>query len=245
MAPLNDQSPLQQFIEANAATHNMHRSKCLHHKLDTKVVRTRSHIRADIGRMIIAKQVFACLALLAPLLLTGGAEAQTIRIVALGDSNTAGFGVARQGAFPARLEAMLRMNGTDAQVVNAGISGDTTQGMSRRLDGAVPEGTQIVIVQGGYNDLRRGSSSAAVAANIEAILSRLKARQIKAVLCGFYSEPWEVIARRYGAAFVPSSTCYDGRYRGFDGLHMNAAGHDVVAARLLPVVQRSLGLPKR
>jgi acyl-CoA thioesterase-1 len=195
--------------------------------------------------MIVAKQVFAYLALLAPLLLAEGAKAQTIRIVALGDSNTAGFGVGRQEAFPARLEALLRMNGTDAQVLNAGISGDTTQGMSTRLDGAVPQGTRMVIVQGGYNDLRRGSSPAAVAANIEAILSRLKVRQIKAVLCGFYNEPWEVIARRYGAAFVPSSACYDSRNRGFDGLHMNAAGHEVVAARLLPVVQRSLGLAKR
>ncbi len=195
--------------------------------------------------MITTKQVFAFLALLTTMLFAGNAEAQSIRIVALGDSNTAGFGVGRQDAFPARLEAMLRMNGTDAQVLNAGISGDTTQGMLGRLDSAVPQGTQIVIVQGGYNDLRRGSSPAAVAVNIEAILSRLKARQIQAVLCGFYNEPWEPIARRYGAVHVPSSACYDSRYRGFDGLHMNAGGHQVVAARLLPVVQGLLGSPKR
>jgi acyl-CoA thioesterase-1 len=236
---------MQHLIEANTAyTTHADPSACAT-TIDRNFVWTWSHMRAEAGRMIIAQQVFARLTLLAALMLTWGAEAQTIRIVALGDSNTAGFGVARQEAFPARLEAMLRMNGTDAEVQNAGISGDTTHGMSRRLDGAVPEGTRIVIIQGGYNDLRRGSSPAAVAANIEAILSRLAARQIKTVLCGFYNEPWDVMARRYGAIFVPSSTCYDGQYRGFDGLHMNAAGHDVVAARLLPVVQRSLRLPRR
>ena len=97
-----------------------------------------------------------------------------------------------------------------------------------------------MIVQAGYNDLRRGSSPAAIAANIEAVLSRLNARRIRAVLCGFYDQPWDQIARRYGAVFVPSSACYDARYRGFDGLHMSAAGHQVVAARLLPVVQKLL-----
>jgi acyl-CoA thioesterase-1 len=138
---------------------------------------------------------------------------------------------------------MLRGRGVDVQVSNAGVSGDTTQGMLNRVDN-VPAGTQIVIVQGGYNDLRRGSNPAAIASNIEAILSRLQARQIRAVLCGFYDQPWETTARKYGAVFVPSSTCYDARYRGSDGLHMNAAGHQVVAGRLLPVVEK-LAVPSR
>ena len=75
--------------------------------------------------------------------------------------------------------------------------------MLNRLPTAVPAGTQIVIVQGGYNDLRRGSTRAAIAGNIEAILSRLRARQIRTILCGFYDEPWEAIARRHGAVHVP------------------------------------------
>ena len=116
--------------------------------------------------------------------------------------------------------------------------------MLARLDVAMPQGTRIVIVQGGYNDLRRGSSPAAIMANIEAILARLRTRQIRAVLCGFYDQPWGAIARRYGAVFVPGSACYDANYRGFDGLHMNAAGHQVVATRLLPVVQRMLVRPR-
>jgi acyl-CoA thioesterase-1 len=190
------------------------------------------------------KHLLACLVVLATALFAGGVQAQPTRIVTLGDSNTAGFGVASQEAFPARLEAMLRIQGLDVRVSNAGISGDTTAGMLSRLDHAVPAGTQIVILQGGYNDLRHGSSAAAIAANVEAILSRLRARQIRTVLCGFYNEPWDGIAKKYGAVFVPSGACYDARYRGFDGLHMNAAGHEVVAARLLPVVQR-LAMPQR
>ena len=179
------------------------------------------------------------------LFLSGYAEAQTTRIVALGDSNTAGYGVAGGEAFPAQLEVMLRTTGADVQVSNAGISGDTTAGMLNRLDDAVPADTRIVIIQGGYNDLRRGSSTAAIAANMEAILSRLAARRVRAVLCGFYDEPWAPLAKRYGAVFVPSSVCYDARYRGFDGLHMNAAGHQAVAARLFPVVQRLVVPPRR
>ena len=101
-----------------------------------------------------------------------------------------------------------------------------------------------MIVQGGYNDLRRGSSPTAIMANVEAILARLRARQIRAVLCGFYDQPWGTMARRYGAVFVPGGACYDPNYRGSDGLHMNAAGHQVVAARLLPVVQRMLARPR-
>ena len=195
--------------------------------------------------MISSKRGFAGLLALSTFLFAGSAYAQSIRIVALGDSNTAGFGVARQEAFPAQLEALLRTTGYDAQVFNAGISGDTTSGMLARLDSAAPPGTQIVIVQGGYNDLQRGSSPAAIMANVEAILARLRARQVRAVLCRFYDQPWDVIARRYGAVFVPGGACYDANYRGFDGLHMNAAGHQVVATRLLPVVQRMLVRTRR
>ena len=117
--------------------------------------------------------------------------------------------------------------------------------MLARLGDAVPPGTQVAIVQGGYNDLRRGGSPAAIAANVEAILSRLRRQGTQAILCGFYNEPWPAIARRQGAVFVPPTACYDAAYRGFDGLHMNATGHQVVGARLAPVVQRILLPPKR
>ena len=78
-------------------------------------------------------------------------------------------------------------------------------------------------------------------ARIEGILSRLAARQVKTVLCGFYNQGWDAVGRslasRYDAVFVDGSFCYDSRYRGWDGLHMTATGHQVVATRLLPVIQ--------
>ena len=187
--------------------------------------------------MVSSLRPAACFLLLGAFLSPSYAYAQSVRIVALGDSNTAGYGVGRQDAFPAQLEAMLRSRGHDVQVSNAGISGDTTRGMLARLDSAIPAGTQIVIVQGGYNDLRRGSSTDAIAANVDSMLARLGARQIRAVLCGFYDQPWGAIAKRHGAVFVPSSACYDINHRGPDGLHMNATGHGVVASRLLPTLE--------
>jgi acyl-CoA thioesterase-1 len=171
------------------------------------------------------------------------AAAQPTVIAALGDSNTTGFLVSRAYAFPEVLEDMLRAAGSDVHVKNSGVNGDTTGGMLKRLDEAVPKGTKLAIVQGGYNDLRKGSSTRAIAANIDAILARLKARGVKVVLCGFYQEPWAAIARRHGATHVPSTSCYDDAYRGFDGVHMNAEGHRVVAARLFPVVQKLLAAP--
>src|SRR5262245_57897999 len=80
----------------------------------------------------------------------GAAEAQTI--VALGDSNTAGWGVGSANSFPSQLNAMLAQRGYRARIVNAGVSGDTLGGMLGRLDASVPAGTRLVIVQGGYND---------------------------------------------------------------------------------------------
>lgn len=174
------------------------------------------------------------------IILAGGARAQPQQIVVLGDSNTAGFGVGRSNAFPALMESNLRSAGLDVDVVNRGISGDTTGGMLSRLDAAVPRGTRLAIVQGGFNDRRRGVSEQDTDANVDVILARLRARNVRVVLCSFSGGRWAEIARRNRAVLVPGSVCYDADNRGFDGLHMNAAGHRVVAARLAPMVQRLL-----
>lgn len=185
----------------------------------------------------------AWLALGASILLSSGADARPPGVVALGDSNTAGYGVGRRNAFPALMEAVLRSAGYDVDVFNRGISGDTTGGMLSRLDRAVPPGTRIAIVQGGYNDQRRGVPVQTTASNIDAILTRLSARRVRVVLCGYSGAQWAGIARRHRAVLVPGSTCYDAGNRGRDGLHMNAAGHRVVAGRLTPVIRRLLGRP--
>lgn len=188
----------------------------------------RSHILAPL------------LALAAALALPAPAQAQPVQIVALGDSNTFGLWVGRRNAFPALIGNSLRAAGYEVEVANRGISGDTTGGMLARIDAAVPRGTDIAIVQGGYNDRRRGVTPRQRDANVEAILKRLAARGVKTVLCGLGGASWQGIARRNGAVLVPSSACYDAANIGFDGLHMNRAGHRVVASRLAPVIQRLL-----
>jgi GDSL-like Lipase/Acylhydrolase family len=132
-------------------------------------------------------------------------------------------GIARHEAFPAQLEGMLRTAGYDVQVWNAGVTGDTFERMFARLDRYVPGGMKIVVLQGGYNDLLRRSNPAWTAGYLQAIVSRLRARQIKVVLCGFFYPDWDAVrialAEYYGAVFVDGGSCYDRRYRGLDGLH--------------------------
>jgi acyl-CoA thioesterase-1 len=164
-------------------------------------------------------------------LLTGawGASAATLNVVALGASNTAGRGqgahpggVDRSQAYPAKLEALLRAKGYDAQVANAGIAGDTTGGMLRRLNSAVPAGTHVVILQTGGNDAREGAGGE-VGANVAQIKSKLQARGVKVILLDRPS------------AYAPKST------RDPDGQHYNARGHAAIAAGLLPQVIAAAG----
>ncbi|HWF94630.1 MAG TPA: GDSL-type esterase/lipase family protein [Xanthobacteraceae bacterium] len=167
-------------------------------------------------------------ALLGCLACAWSANAAALNIVALGASNTAGMGkgnhpggVPRDQAFPAQLEALLRAKGIDADVRNAGVAGDTTASMLRRMDAAVPDGTQIVILQAGGNDERRGAGGDA-SANTAQIASKLEARGIKVI-------PLKL------STYAPAST------RDPDGEHYNAQGHAAVAAGLLPQVIAAAG----
>lgn len=180
-------------------------------------------------------------------MVSGTAESQPL-VVALGDSNTAGWGVGQGNAFPSQLNAMLQRRGYNARIANAGVSGDTFGGMLGRLDQSVPAGTRLVIVQGGYNDLIRGTPASVIVERMRGILAQLRARRVPAVLCGFFRPDWDAIGRKlsaqYGATFVPGSTCYSPKHTGPDRLHMSAEGHSVVAQRLVPVVAGALGAPR-
>ena len=147
------------------------------------------------------------------------------QVVCLGASNTDGKGVSRQEAYPAQLEAMLRARHYDGRVANAGVSGDTTWGMLNRLETAVPAGTQVVILQPGGNDERRGVASWRDA-NISQIVERLRARRITVIMLEN-----QVIGaiRRQGY--------------GSDGQHLTAEGYRLLAAQLLPEAAAALGLP--
>lgn len=158
------------------------------------------------------------------------AEAQQVSVVALGASNTYGKGrgktpggVEPARAYPAQLQAMLKAKGYNARVANAGIAGDTTGGMLARLASAVPNGAQVVILQPGGNDARRGVGAGQRAANVAEIQRQLTARGVK------------VIILERILSLVPSSS------RDPDGQHFDARGHAAVAAHLLPQVIAAIG----
>ncbi|OQW60309.1 MAG: hypothetical protein A4S14_18885 [Proteobacteria bacterium SG_bin9] len=143
---------------------------------------------------------------------TTGANAQ---IVALGASNTAGYGVGASAAFPALIEQMLSARGKPMSVSNAGVSGDTTGGMLARLSSAAPAGTKIVLLQIAGNDAFRGMSAATAAANRAEIRKQLHARGIRTI---------EVDG-------LVQATVRSG-LRQADGIHMTAEGHRRVAAQI-------------
>jgi acyl-CoA thioesterase I len=152
-------------------------------------------------------------------LAAGPALADFITIVALGASNTYGKGVARNQSYPAQLEAMLRAKGLNVRVINAGINGDTTGGMLRRLNSAVPPGTRVVILQPGGNDARKGVGDQ-VEGNLAAINSRLAARGIKVIMAAN--------SLNRGLPHQP------------DGQHLTPEGYRMLAAALLPEVEASI-----
>jgi acyl-CoA thioesterase-1 len=158
------------------------------------------------------------------------ANAAPVRIVAIGASNTHGWYVGNQGAYPAQLQDLLRARGTDARITNAGVPFETTAMMLRRIDRDVPNGTDIVILQPGSNDQRFFGTLQQRAANVAEMARRLRARSIKVIV---YDEKLPL------------------RYYTLDFIHWTREGHAVIAAALLPRVlavldgQRSDELPNR
>jgi len=171
-------------------------------------------------------------------------------VVALGDSLTAGLGVAADETFPARLQARLRAEGYDYRVVNAGVSGDTTAGGLRRVDWALRAHPDVVIVALGANDGLRGQSPPAIRANLEEIVARFQAAGARVLLAGMrlppnygaeYTREFEAlfpaVARRAKIALVPfllDGVAADPRLNQADGIHPTAAGQQMIADRLWP-----------
>lgn len=167
------------------------------------------------------------------------AQAAPLKIVALGDSATAGWLVARTDAYPAELQRQLRAKGHDVTVKNAGISGDTSAGALHRLDLAVDPDTKIVLVEVGTNDLRLHIPAAKMRANVTEIVRVLQKRRIAVLLIGLGSLDLSGIAR---AAHVPYAQFRlpPGKYRARDHAHFNAEGYRIVVTRMLPQVEALL-----
>ncbi len=188
---------------------------------------------------------------------SAAAAEKIVRIVALGDSLTAGFGVAVGDAFPQQLEAALRKRGQAVRVINAGVSGDTTAGGRARLDWALAEKPDAVIVELGANDALRGLPPAMTRANLDAIVTRLKAQGIRVLLAGMRAPP--NMGRDYADAFDAVYPALAKRHRihlypffldgvaarpGLnqpDGIHPNAKGVAAIVDRIVPYVVRLLG----
>jgi acyl-CoA thioesterase I len=173
-----------------------------------------------------------------------------VKIVALGDSLTAGFGLSADAAFPTRLEAALKAKGIAVEIANAGVSGDTASGGLARLDWSVPEGTEAVILELGANDMLRGIDPSIPRAALDAILRRLAERRIPVLLAGMRAAPnmgadyarafdaiFPDLAATHGAVFYPfflDGVAGERTLKLADGLHPTAAGIDVIVARILP-----------
>jgi acyl-CoA thioesterase-1 len=158
--------------------------------------------------------------LLAPFAVFSPAWADT-KIVALGASNTLGFGAGFAQSYPAQLEAMLKAHGYKVQVINAGVPGDTTRGMLARLDAAVPADTRIVILQPGGNDLRFGYTKEERANNIRAMVAKLQKRGIRVIV----ADNLQGLLAQHSA----------------DGIHFNGEAHALIAKKLYPQVAGALG----
>jgi len=197
-----------------------------------------------------AALVVLALAFAGPIAEPAKAAERPVRIVALGDSLTAGFGLPADATFPAKLEKALRAKGLAVEVSNAGVSGDTASGGLARLDWSVPEGTDAVIIELGANDTLRGIDPKVTREALEGIVGRLRERRIEVLLAGMLAAPnlgldygrdfdaiYPDLATRNDLLFYPfflDGVATDAKLNQRDGLHPTAAGVDAIVARILP-----------
>lgn len=181
------------------------------------------------------------------------------RIVALGDSLFAGYGVPRGEGYPEKLEAALRAKGVNARIANAGVSGDTSLDGLQRLKftlDAQPAPPELVLISLGGNDMLRGLPPEQTRANLDAILAELKARKIRAVLMGMLAPPnlgpdyrakfdpvYPALAKKYGAALVPfflQPVMGKPDLVQHDHIHPTAHGIELIVAATSDVVAKAL-----
>ena len=216
---------------------------------------------ASAARAVAAAIIVAAIIAAAAVLLPARAAERAVRVVALGDSLTAGYGLAADAAFPARLEKALAAKGLSITVANAGVSGDTASGGLARLDWSVPEGTDAVILELGANDMLRGIDSKVTQRALEEIVRRLTERRIVVLVAGMRAIPnlgidfasgfetiYPEIASKYGALLYPfflDGVAGDAKLNQRDGLHPTAAGIDVIVGGILPKAEELIARVRR
>lgn len=196
--------------------------------------------------------------LLGPLAATSrpAAAAETVRLLAFGDSLIHGYGLAAGDSFPEQLEAALRARGHDVAVINGGNSGDTTAAGRARLDWALADNPDLVLIELGGNDVLRGLEPAETYRNLDAILARLKAEGLPVLLAGMraprnlglayggeFDRVFPQLAAQHEVAFYPfflEGVALDPALNQRDGIHPNAAGVAVIVERILPMLEQML-----
>src|SRR5216684_8827323 len=217
------------------------------------------------GRLVIFVHILVLIMALmtAGTVLAQGAVAVTakpVKMVVLGDSLSAGYGLPAGAAFPVRLQKALDTKGIKVNMINAGVSGDTSSGGRDRLDWSVPEGTEAVIVELGANDALRGIDPAVTRSALTDILGRLKARGIAVLLCGMLAPPnyghdyadrfnaiYPELSKSFGVPlyrFFLNGVAADPKLNQADGIHPTAEGIDIIVQNLLPSVEALLGTIK-
>ncbi len=190
-------------------------------------------------------------------MMSGPAQAATMRLVAFGDSLTAGYGLPPEQGFTTVLEKALRAKGYDVRVINAGVSGDTTSGGRARLNWTLGgEKPDAMILELGANDMLRGLDPALARSNLDIILKTVTARKIPVLLAGMYASAtygrayverfnaiYPELAQAYGAPLYPfflEGVATDAAFNQGDGVHPNAAGVQRIVEGILPYVTRLL-----
>ncbi|QDC01468.1 arylesterase [Mesorhizobium sp. 8] len=202
------------------------------------------------------KHLLHALALLVLGLMPQSAGAGPLQIVGFGDSLMAGYQLAPGDRFTNQLEKALRDKGFDVSVANAGVSGDTTSGGLARLDWSVPDGTALVILEFGGNDMLRGIDPALVDKNLDAMLARLKERDIPVLLAGMVAAPnlghaygeafgtiYPRLAEKYGVPLYPfflDGVAGNSALQLEDAMHPNAAGVKRIVEGILPMVEKAV-----
>lgn len=207
------------------------------------------------------KLVFGMAAAVAVTLLWAPATAGHVKILAIGNSLTQGYGLPPGTEYPAVLETALKKAGIAASVVNAGVSGDTSAGGLARLDWSLADRPDAAIVEFGSNDALRGLPPGETEKNLSMILKKLKAAHVPVLLLGMkaprnlgsdYAREFDPIyprlAKAYGVLFYPfvlDGVAMNPRLNQADGMHPNPAGVKIVVAHLLPDVKKLIAeVPK-
>jgi len=201
------------------------------------------------------------LIILLGLLAASPAWAAPLRLTALGTSLTQGYGLPPGTEFTVQLQAALRAQKLDVTVVNAGVSGDTSADGLSRLDWALADHPDAVVLELGSNDMLRGLPPAQTEKNLRAILVKLKAAHVPVLLCGMmaqrnlgadYVKQFDAIypklAKETGVLFYPfilDGVALNPKLNQNDGMHPNPAGVKVIVGRILPSVKTLLAQVKK